>query len=109
MNAPDSIRGRTIQWTIVDGPMSGVSFEHVFHADGSVTWRILDGPMKGGSAKEKQYSAVKVAKDAWAISYLAASGHTLTVVLDLETKRMWGVASNEKEWYPTEGTFEFAD
>jgi hypothetical protein len=109
MSAVDSLLGKTIRWTFVDGPMPNVSFEHTFNEDGSLLWRILDGPMKGGSAKEKQYAAVKVAKEVYAVSYLAASGHTLTVVLNFETKHMCGFASNDKEWYPLNGTFEPVD
>ena len=47
-----------------------------------------------------------VADNVQMVSYLAASGHTLTVVLNLATGRMFGFGSNEKEWLPMTGTFE---
>ena len=76
------LTGKTIRWTFVDGPTAGATFEHSFNDDGSVTWRALDGQWKGATAREKSYVAVKVNEKTWVISYLAASGHTLTVVLN---------------------------
>ena len=101
------IRGKTIRLTWTEGPTKGTTHEHVFYDDGTVEWRSLDGPGKDGGAKEKpQYGAVKVADGVFAVSYLAASGYTLTVVLNFQEKRMVGFASGAKEWYPVQGTFE---
>ncbi len=102
----DEIRGKTLRWTFADGPMAGVPFEHNFNEDGSVVWRVLGGPMKGSSAQEKDYAAVKISEDVSAISYLSASGHTLTVVLNFKNKHMNGFASNDKTWFSMTGTFE---
>jgi hypothetical protein len=97
---------KSIRWTIADGPMAGTSFEHTFDDEGGVTWTILDGTYKGASRREKTCSAVKVNDTTAAISYLGASGHTLTVVLNLADGRMVGFASNEKEWHSMSGSFE---
>ena len=102
----DSLRGKTVRWTFTDGPGAGTLFEHTFHDDDSVVWRVLEGQGKGASAKEKRYSSVRVSEDVITVSYLAASGHTLTVVLNLATGRMYGFASNDKDWYALTGTFE---
>ena len=40
------------------------------------------------------------------ISYLGASGYTLTVALNFINRRMVGFASNEEAWYRQQGTFE---
>lgn len=32
--------------------------------------------------------------------------YTLTVALNFETGRLYGFASNDKEWYPVSGTLE---
>ena len=101
----DLLRGKTVRWTVTDGPMVGTPFEHTFHDDGGVTWRY-DGKDEGASAKEQRYAAMQVSKDVITVSYLAASGHTLTVVLNLATGRMFGFASNNTEWHPLTGTFE---
>ncbi|HEX9164037.1 MAG TPA: hypothetical protein VF980_20205 [Thermoanaerobaculia bacterium] len=101
-----TFRPKLIRWTFADGPMAGTHFEHSFDDDGSVTWTILDGPYKGASKREKSCSVVSVNEKTAAISYLAASGHTLTVVLSLADGRAVGFASNEKEWQVTSGTFE---
>ena len=102
----DSLRGKTLRWTFTDGPAAGILFEHTFHDDGSVVWRILEGQGKGASAQEKRYATMRVSEDVITVSYLAASGHTLTVVLNLASGRMFGFASNNTEWYPLTGTFE---
>jgi hypothetical protein len=102
----ESLTGRTIRWRFDDGPVAGITFEHVFHEDGGVTWRYVDGDDKGASAREKSYTAVKVNARTWVVSYLAASGHTLTTVLDTEDGRAFGFASDEKSSHSFRGTFE---
>ena len=102
----DWIRGKSLRWTFTDGPVAGIPFEHTFNEDGSVVWRGVGGAMKGKSAQEKEYAAVKIGEDVYAISYLAASGHTLTVVLNFKNKHMHGFASNDKTWFSMTGTFE---
>jgi MoaF N-terminal domain len=103
----DSLAGKTIAWTTDDGPLAGMKIAHDFHEDGSVTWRFLDGEHQGASKREKSYAAVRVNDKTWVISYLAASGHTLTVVLNLDDHRMVGFGSNEKSWEEVRGRFEF--
>jgi len=105
----NSLTGKTIRWTFVDGPVAGTTYEHSFNDDGSVTWRIIEGQHKGATATEKSYAGVKVNDRTWAISYLGASGHTLTVVLNLDNGRLVGFASNEKSWYSLNGTFEIVN
>jgi hypothetical protein len=101
------IRGKTIRLTWTEGPTKGATHEHVFHADGTVEWRALEGSQKGDMTKERpEYGAMKVADGVYAVSYLAGSGYTLTVVLNFQEKRMVGFASGAKEWYPVRGTFE---
>ena len=95
----DSLGGKTLRWTSTDGPVAGTLFEHTFHDDGSVVWRVLEGQGKGASAQEKRYATMQVTEDVHTVSYLAASGHTLTVVLNLATGRMCGFASNNTDWY----------
>jgi len=104
-----TLSGKTIRWKFVDGPTAGVTFEHTLNPDGSVVWRAVDGPFKGASRQEKRYGAARVSDDAWAVSYLAASGHTLTVVLNFANRQATGFASNDKEWHQLSGTFEVVD
>jgi len=101
-----SFSGKTIRWTFVDGPTAGITFEHTLNADGSLVWRALDGAYKGASAREKAYGAVRVNDQTWVVSYLAESGHTLTVVLNLASHQATGFASNDKTWQQLSGTFE---
>jgi hypothetical protein len=102
----DSLTGRTIRWTFDDGPTAGITFDHVFHEDGTVTWTAVDGPFKGATRREKQFAAVRVNARTWVVSYLAASGHTLTVVLDLDDCRVTAFASNDESWDALQGRFE---
>jgi hypothetical protein len=105
----ESLAGKTIRWTFDDGPVAGTAFEHRFASDGSVTWTIADGPNKGASRREKSYAAMKIHDKTLVISYLAASGHTLTVVLNLDSSRMVGFASGDTEWTMMTGTYGFAN
>ncbi len=100
----DSLRGATIRWTFVEPPVAGITFEHTFREDGTLVWRVLEGPGKGASREEKQYATMKIAGGVHAVSYLAASGHTLSVVVDFNTRRVVGFASDSKEWHALTGT-----
>lgn len=112
-----AIRGTTMRWTWTDGPTKGKVHEHVFHGDGTVEWRdaaeprktppAAQAPAKPASPPERvPYAAFEVTPKIFAVSYLATSGFTLTVVLDFATKAMVGVASGAKDWFPLRGTFE---
>jgi hypothetical protein len=107
-----AVRGKTIRLTWTEGPTKGTTHEHVFHQDGTVEWH--DAAAKGSPSKapqtsrpkeKPQYAALRVADDVYAVSYLAASGYTLTVVLNFKDRRMVGFASGAKDWHPVQGTF----
>lgn len=106
------IRGMTIRWAWMDGfntsndASVGYTHEHTFHKDGTVTWKALSGPQKGHSGTEEEYASIKVADEVYAVSYLAASGHTLTVVLNFKEMQMTGVASGKEVWHTGSGPFE---
>ena len=104
-----SLTGKKIRWTFADGPMPGTMFEHRFNENGSITWLIMGGEYKGATATEKSYTGVRVNDQTWVVSYLAASGHTLTVVLTLGDGQAIGFASNDKSWELLHGTFEMVD
>src|ERR1700737_4904951 len=114
----DPVRGKTIRWTYDDGPMAGKSFEHTFGNDGNVTWRETGGEDRGAKppvtqktgkpateAKAK-YVVAAVTDDVCAVSYLSASGFTLTSVLDFAAGTVVSFASNEKELVTQRGMFE---
>ena len=105
-NEMTSLSGKTLRWTFVDGPTAGTTFEHTLHPDGSITWRAVDGAFKGASAREKHYGAVRINDRTWAVSYLASSGHTLTVVLNFANHQATGFASDDKTWHQLSGTFD---
>ncbi len=112
----DAIRGKTIRLIWTDGPTKGRTHDHVFHQDGTVEWRDADPEPKpqapgtsekGRAAKENPtYAAIKVADDVYLVSYLAASGYTLTVALNFRDQRVVGFASSAKHWHPVRGRFE---
>jgi hypothetical protein len=96
--AGDPIRGRTIRLTWTEGPTQGKTHEHIFHEDGTVEW-----------GKERvPYRALRAGEEVWAVSYLSASGYTLTVALNFRDRTMVGFASSEQNWHPLRGTFEVA-
>ena len=102
-----AIRGKTIQFRWTDGPTKGMTHEHIFHLDGTVEWHDAERRVdRGGPSEKATYAAVPVADGAYLVSYLAASGYTLTVVLNFSDRQLIGVASSAKEWFPVRGTFE---
>ena len=101
-----SLTGKTIRWSFVDDPMPATTYEHFLHENGRVTWRILDGEYKGATRTEKLYASVRINETTWAISYLSASGHTLTVILNFEDGQAIAFGSNDKSWHLLHGTFE---
>lgn len=102
----DTLAGRTVRWTFVDGPTAGTTYEHRFGADGSIGFRGADKSGKGKFTMTKQGAVVKVDDDTFVVSYLAESGFTLTVVLNTRRMEMVGFASNSESWFQQKGTFE---
>ena len=119
----DPLRGKTIRWSYDDGPMAGKTFEHTFGNDGTVTWREKAGedggnkPPSNGKQKtgrpateaKAKYEVAPINEDVCAVSYLSASGFTLTSVLDFDSGTVVSFASNEKELVPQRGMFEVAE
>jgi MoaF N-terminal domain len=109
-----AVRGKTIRLTWTEGPTKGTTYEHVFHRDGTVEWYDTSSQKHDSGKSEKpsgpkekpKYGALRVADDIYAVSYLAESGYTLTVVLNFRDHRMVGFASGVREWFPVQGTFE---
>ncbi len=119
----DPVRGKTIQWTYDDGPMAGKSFEHTFGTDGTVRWRETGSDRKSakppsngnqksgkeGPEAEAKYEVARVNDDVHAVSYLSASGFTLTSVLDFVSGIVVSFASNEKDLVVQRGMFEVTE
>lgn len=107
-----AVRGKTMRWAWTDGPTQGQVYEHVFHTDGTVEWydvtrstRSRDKP-GAGPRERPRYAAYEVTREVCAVSYLAPSGFTLTVVLNFANHSMVGFASSSDQWHPIRGTFE---
>ena len=101
-----SLSGRTFTWKFTEGPTAGSAYEHTFLPDGSVEFRKLGGDAQGKPTHEKKYASFEVAPEIHLVSYLAESGYTLTMAMNLNTGRIYGFASNDKEWHPVSGTLE---
>jgi hypothetical protein len=106
-----SLSGRTFRWTFEEGPTAGGTYEHTFEEDGSVAFRKLGstGDKEGKPTREKKYASFEVAPEVLLVSYLAESGYTLTVAMNFETGRIYGFASNDKEWHPVSGRLEIVE
>jgi hypothetical protein len=111
-NDENRLSGRTLRWCFDQGPTAGTTFEHHFYADGTVVYRVVDGSdddkqgKKMEEAERPKYKAFEIADDVVVASYLAGNGYALTVALNFADGRVVGFASNDKEWFPLEGTFE---
>ena len=109
-----AIRGKTMRWTWTEGPTRGDSHEHRFAEDGTVTWRSVgpgaaekpSGETAAPAAERAEYAASRLADDIYLISYLAPSGYTLTVAVNLRDRSVVGFASNDKQWFPVRGKVE---
>lgn len=104
----NALQGQTHRWTFKDGPVAGSTYEHVFESGGSVAFqKVEEGKAEGEPTRAKEYASFEVAPGILLVSYLAEeSGYTLTVALNLNTGRLYGVASNDKQWFPSSGTVE---
>jgi hypothetical protein len=102
-----TLAGRTFKWTFTEGPTAGGTYEHTFDSDGSVSFRKVEDGGATGKGTRADYASFEVAPDVHLVSYLGKeSGYTLTVAMNLATKRLYGFASNDKEWYPVSGTLD---
>ena len=101
-----ALLGRTIRWRFADGPVAGQTFEHTFQDDGSVVWRSVDGKEPTKLHHEKFGAVSPISDDVAIVSYVSASGYTLTVALNLALGQMVGFASGHDTWMQQRGTFE---
>lgn len=108
-------RGTIMRWTWTEGPTQGQTHEHTFHQDGTVEWRgVGAGPERPGASKQPRssaperprYATFEVTPEVHVVSYLAASGFTLTVVLNFRNQELVGFASGRDQWHPVRGRFE---
>jgi hypothetical protein len=121
----EQVRGKTFRLTWTEGPTKGTAHDHDFHEDGTVEWKkppapgvkpkkvsktrkaVKSAPKKAAvEANSAHYMAADVGAHVCLVSYLAKSGFTLTVALNMLNGSVTGVASNEKSWFPVKGTFE---
>jgi hypothetical protein len=100
------ITGQTLRWKFADGPMAGRSFDHTFSRNGNVAFHEVDSDPNAKPNVADQYEVASLGQDVHAVSYLAASGYTLTVVLDYKTLKLVAFASNENSLTMQQGTFE---
>lgn len=113
------VAGKSLRLAWNEGPTKGTAQDHDFHSDGTVEWRPAPSASTGprvtastattpaANAERPAYSAVDVGDSVCLVSYLAPSGYTLTVALNLVDQSVAGIASNEKTWTPVRGRFEF--
>jgi len=100
------ITGHSLRFKFVDGPVAGKSFDHTFSRNGHVTFREVDSDPNAKPGVADQYLVATLGAECHAVSYLSASGHTLTVILDYRTMKLVAFASNEKSLTLQQGTFE---
>ena len=106
------LAGRVFRWTFAEGPTAGKTYEHTFNPDGTVIFKEAGGAATsggdggGGAMPGAKYVSFEIAPNIHLVSYLSSHGYTLTVAMDLDSKKFHGFASNDKEWYPLEGSVE---
>ena len=109
--------GKTLRWTLTEGPQAGKTYEHTFHPDGTVQYRIIEETDRDPSAdaaarttgpdsERPPYAAYAVSQTVELVSYRADAGFTLTVALNFTDHQLVIIASNSEQWFPARGTFE---
>ena len=73
---------------------------------GTLVTFLLPAHIAGLACAMLLYGNQRLTPTIFAVSYLATSGFTLTVVLDFGTRALVGIASGAKDWFPLRGTFE---
>jgi hypothetical protein len=106
MVAANPITGHSLRFKFIDGPVAGKAFDHTFSRNGHVSFREVGSDPDGKPGVAQQYEVASLGPDVHAVSYLSASGRTLTVVLDYRTLKLVAFASNEKSLTMQQGTFE---
>jgi hypothetical protein len=101
----DPMKGKTVRWTYDDGAMKGKTFEHRFGNDGTVTWKEADEDKPAADSSAK-YEYAPINDGAYVFSYLAASGFTLTTIVDEKAGTVVSFASNEKDLFVQHGRFD---
>src|SRR5229473_8527241 len=100
----DPLAGRVFRWTFAEGPTKGKTYEHTFNSDGTVTFKEAGGGAAasagGGAMPGVKYASFEITPNIHLVSYLSSHGYTLTVAMNLASKKLHGFASNDKEWYP---------
>jgi len=101
-------KGKTVRWKWTEGPTAGSTYDHTFEKDGSVVFReVKAGVPQGKGTRVQQYGSYEVAPNVELVSYLHEErGFTLTVAMNYDNGKMYGFASNDKQWFPVAGTFE---
>jgi hypothetical protein len=104
-----ALAGRVFRLTFDGGPTAGKTYEHTFSEDGTVVFKEVGGKAQaaaGGADPGVKYAAFEITPQIILVSYLSTHGYTLTVAMNRASKKLHGFASNDKNWYPVEGTAE---
>ncbi len=104
--AANPITGHSLRFRFTDGPVAGKSFDHTFSRNGHVTFKEVGSDPNAKPGVAQQYEVASLNNDVHTVSYLAASGYTLTTILDFKTLKLVAFASNEKSVTMQQGTFE---
>jgi hypothetical protein len=107
MNNP--LSGKTIRWNFQDGAMAGKSFDHTFNDDGSLTFKMSGSGSDNEDLKKQsrveKYEVATLGADVTVVSYLVPHGYTLTVAMDMKSKKLIAFSSNDKGVEVQHGTF----
>ena len=105
----NSLAGRVFRWTFTSGRTADKTYEHTFNTERTVTFKEVGGAAPGGGGGAMpgaRYASFEIATNILLVSYLSSHGYTLTVAMNLGSKKLHGFTSNDKEWHPLEGTVE---
>ncbi len=93
---------KSVTYTWNEGAFKGAQYK-IDLKEKSLRWEGLAGGEKGKSAKEDKVAYIELNKNLTMVTWLESVGYTVTVIVNTETMRVDGVASNNKEHYVLSG------
>lgn len=95
--------GSTFVYEWTEGAYSGNVYEVTLLPEGRLTWRGLEGGEAGVSATEDQVMVREIAAGVTQVAWLESAGYTVNLIIVPAESRVFGLATNETEFYPQTG------
>lgn len=97
-------QGTVLKYVWTEGAFKDGEYRVDLLEGGKLRWEGLAGAEKGDSAVEESYYTAQLAENVILLSWLEGIGYTVSLMIDVKTKEVTGIASNNEEHYPLKGS-----